>query len=85
MRRRKSQPSDVQRRFWGEAVPAPASRIRAVEDPTAVVRSLGPPPLAGHEHVAEHYLAAVYEKAASRAGALGRAAGLFEAEDEPGS
>jgi hypothetical protein len=50
--------------------------VEATADPTAMIRSLGPPPLAGHETVAEHYFAAVYEKAVGLAGALAVAAGL---------
>jgi hypothetical protein len=50
--------------------------VEATTDPTAMIRSLGPPPLAGHETVAEHYFAAVYDKAVGLAGALAAAAGL---------
>ncbi len=50
-------------------VPAP--------DPTALLRSLGDPPLQGQGAVAEHYLAAVVERAAGLATALAVAAGLL--------
>ena len=46
-------------------------------DPTALLRSLGDPPLQGQGAVAEHYLAAVVEKAADLATALAVAAGLL--------
>ena len=57
-------------------VPAP--------DPTALLRSLGDPPLQGQGAVAEHYLAAVVERAAGLATALAVAAGLLadDAADE---
>jgi hypothetical protein len=57
-------------------VPAP--------DPTALLRSLGDPPLQGQGAVAEHYLAAVVERAAGLATALAVAAGLLadDADDE---
>jgi hypothetical protein len=50
-------------------VPAP--------DPTVLLRSLGDPPLQGQGAVAEHYLAAVVERAAGLATALAVAAGLL--------
>ena len=64
-----------ERDFWGGAhrAPAPVTSIRSAADPTATVRSLGAPPLPGHETVAEHYFAAVYEKAAKSAAALAAA------------
>jgi hypothetical protein len=55
-------------------VPAP--------DPTALLRSLGDPPLQGQGAVAEHYLAAVVERAAGLATALAVAAGLL-ADNDP--
>ena len=71
------------RDFWGsehpdEELPAP---IRPSEDPTAMIRSLGPPPLPSRETVAEHYFAAVYDKAASLALALAAASGLLDMSD----
>jgi hypothetical protein len=71
--------------FWGrepaEPAPPPAP-IRAPEDPTALVRSLGPPPLPGWERVAEHYFAAVYEKSTNLAVALAAASGLLGPADD---
>jgi hypothetical protein len=55
-------------------VPAP--------DPTALLRSLGDPPLQGQGAVAEHYLAAVVERAAGLATALAVAAGLLASPDD---
>jgi hypothetical protein len=71
------------REFWGtenreEDPPAP---IRPSDDPTAMIRSLGPPPLPSRETVAEHYFTAVYDKAASLALALAAASGLLDTSD----
>ena len=46
-------------------------------DPTALLRSLGDPPLPGQGAVAQHYLAAVVERAAGLATALAAASGLL--------
>ena len=58
--------------------------IVPVTDPTAVVRSLGDPPLQGQGQVAEHYLAAVVERAAQLATALAAAGGLLGTPDDDG-
>jgi hypothetical protein len=55
--------------------------IRPAADPTAVLRSLGDPPLPGQGAVAEHYLAAVVERAAVLATALAASAGLLATGD----
>jgi len=71
------------RDFWGEPVAGDDSpaRIRPSDDPTAMIRSLGPPPFPGGETIAEHYFAAVYQKAASLATALAAASDLLDLED----
>jgi hypothetical protein len=51
------------------------------DDPTAMLRSLGPPPLAGQSD-ADRYLAAVVEKAAALATALAAQADLLPPEGE---
>jgi hypothetical protein len=51
--------------------------MRAAGDPAALVRSLGPPSLPGQTAYAEHYLAAVVERAAAMAGAVAAAAGVI--------
>ena len=61
-------------------LPDPAP-IRPSNDPTAVLRSLGDPPLPGQGAVAEHYLAAVVERAAGLATALAASAGLLAMGD----
>lgn len=69
--------------FWGEAAKLPPMRqdVQITPVPSAVPRSLGEPPLPGHEAVAEHYFAAVYDRAVSLAGALAAAGGLIEPEE----
>jgi hypothetical protein len=66
--------------FWGEAdkLPAPVQDVRITDDPAAVARSLGSPPLPGHEKIAEHYFTVVYERAVQTAGALAAAGGLID-------
>jgi len=68
--------------FWGdpEALPHIRQDVRITDDPAAVPRSLGPPPLPGHEAVAEHYFTVVYERAVATAGALAAAGGLIDLE-----
>jgi hypothetical protein len=70
------------RDFWGTGFPPPepADTVTMAEDATAMVRSLGTPPLTGQEAVAEHYFTAVYVKAAALASALAAADGLLETE-----
>ncbi len=69
--------------FWGEpsALPTAPQHVRITADPSATVRSLGPPPLPGHEVIAEHYFAAVYDRAVTLAGALAAVGGLIEPEE----
>jgi hypothetical protein len=61
------------------AEPAP---IAPAPDPTALLRSLGDPPMPGQGAVAEHYLAAVIERAAGLATALAAAAGQLAEPDD---
>jgi hypothetical protein len=59
----------------------PIEPIVLAPDPTALLRSLGPPPL--HDAAAEHYLAAAVERAAAVAAALAASAGvLAQPEDD---
>jgi len=73
------------RDFWG-AEPTeelrPAS-IRAAQHPTALIQSLGPPPLPNGA-IAQHYFDVIYERAAALAIALAASAGLsrIDASDE---
>jgi hypothetical protein len=68
--------------FWGDAAVLPSSEsdVRITDDPGAVSRSLGTPPLPGQEIVAPHYFAAVYDRAVMTAGALAAAGGLIDTE-----
>lgn len=86
-RRRKPAPRPSRRRrpapardFWGRenTEDHTAVIIRPSDDPTAMIRSLGPPPLPGGETVAEHYFTATYQKAAMLAIALAAASGLLD-------
>jgi hypothetical protein len=70
--------------FWGTAhhdddIP---SGITPSDDPAAMITSLGPAPLPGHETAAQHYFDAVYAKAAALAVALAAASGLLRTDDE---
>jgi hypothetical protein len=68
------------RDFWNgsNAGDEPVVLIRTLEDPSAMIRSLGPPPLPGRENIAEQYFALAYDKAARRAVALAAASGLID-------
>ena len=86
--RRGRRPQGGQRRnptaeFW-RAVPPPDAPepIRPASDPTALIDSLGVPPLRTHGGTAEHYLAAVVERAAAVAAALAASAGLLALPDD---
>ena len=69
--------------FWRTGPPlADAASVRLAEDPTVVLRSLGPPPVAGHDAEAERALALVLVRAAGLAAALGASAGLLEPTDD---
>lgn len=76
---RPKQPKDG-RQFWGEAERLPSARtdVRLTNDPDAVPRSLGPPPLPGHESIAAHYFGVVYDRAVTTASALAAAGGLID-------
>ena len=69
--------------YWGDKdkLPDPTSDIRITDDPSAVVRSLGRPPLPGQEHASEAYFAAVYGRAVGLASALAAAGELIEPEE----
>jgi hypothetical protein len=79
----KPRPVDLWRPVPQLPPPAP---IAPATDPAALVRSLGHPPLAEQSVVAEHYLAAVVERAAGLALALAASGDLLAADerrDEP--
>lgn len=69
--------------FWGdvEKLPEPDTTVRITDDPAAVPRSLGHPPLPGHERIAQNYFELVYTRAATTAGAVAAAGGLIEPDE----
>ena len=71
------------RDFWGteEAEDDIPEAITPSDDPSAMITSLGPPPIPGHETVAQHYFDAVYAKASALAVALAAASGLLHTDD----
>jgi hypothetical protein len=71
----------AEEKFWGPAdadPPAPPA-IRPTPEPGALVRSLGPPPLAVDAALAERHLTAVYEEAVRTATALAAANRILDA------
>jgi hypothetical protein len=81
--KRKRKPKGTSRKFWGDArpQPEPGTPLRITPDPTAVVRSLGIPPLPGQEHASGLYFQAVYERAVGLAAALAAAGDLIEVDE----
>ena len=88
--RRRKQQKQKPVRLWRPVpqLPDPTPVVPAA-DPTVVLRSLGDLPLQGQVAVAEHYVAAVVERAAALATALAASAGLLGtpggADDAEGS
>jgi hypothetical protein len=73
-----------ERAFWGKdtATDDDVDLIHVSDDPTVMVRSLGRAPLPGAETIAEHYFAAVYERAAQAAVALAASVDLLDMGDD---
>ena len=71
------------RAFWGSAsdLPTHDRDLKLTNDPSALVRSLGRPPLNGHETIAEHYFEAIYARTVTLAGALAAAGDLIDPEE----
>ncbi|MDH3752353.1 MAG: hypothetical protein OEU32_00670 [Acidimicrobiia bacterium] len=72
------------RTYWGGhsgEVAEPPVIVPSI-DPAAVVRSLGTPPLSGHDTAADAYFAAVYEKAVGLSIALAAAGDLLASDDD---
>lgn len=68
--------------LWRDVPGAPAPGVvRPASDPTALLRSLGDPPLTGQSVMATRYMAAVVQRAAGLATALAAAGGLLEEAD----
>ena len=60
----------------------PVEPVRMPADPTALLRSLGEPPLGPNPAAAQHHLAVVYDEAVRAAIALAAANGLLELPDD---
>ena len=75
----KSKPVDMWRPVPQLHDPEP---IRPASDPTALVRSLGDPPLPGQGAVAQHYLGVVLEESRKLATALAASADLLRWEPD---
>ncbi len=84
-RRRKNRQNQAKQitQFWGAPtdLPAPAESVRITQEPAAVIRSIGRPPLTGQETISEHYFAAVYDRAVSLSSALAAAADLVDPDE----
>jgi hypothetical protein len=80
--RRPQQAVDRAQDMW-RPVPRPPEPTPIVpsNDPTAVIRSLGHPPLPGQGTSAELYIATVVERASGLATALAASAGLLDTPD----
>jgi hypothetical protein len=76
---RSRRPPDLWRNVPDLPEPAP---IAPAEDPSALLRSLGDPPLQGQANTAQGYMLAVVERAAGLATALAAAADLLAAADD---
>lgn len=66
------------KKFWGEVPEEEAPVVRPPGDPTAMVLSLGAPPLRTVERPAQEAFAKLYNRAAAMAFGLAVAAGLDE-------
>ncbi|HEY6533717.1 MAG TPA: hypothetical protein VIY72_15525 [Acidimicrobiales bacterium] len=66
------------RKFWGEIPEEQAPAVRRPDDPTAMIRSLGEPPLRNNERPAQAAFTLVTQKASHLAFGLAVAAGLDE-------
>lgn len=69
--------------FWGDRAKLPRDKptIRIITDPPAVVRSLGRPPLSGHQNHADGYFAAVYQRSVTLASVLAAAGNLITPDE----
>ena len=75
----------AEQKFWGQPSQSATETalIRPTPEPAALVRSLGPAPVALDPALVERHLTAVYEEAVRAATALAAANGLL-AEDDDG-
>ena len=66
----------INRRFWGEGLLDDPALVHMTDDPSAMVVSLGDPPLRGRERAAQATFVLVYRRAAQLALLAATAAGL---------
>jgi hypothetical protein len=74
------------RDFWLGAADEDGDTVEPIiraEQPAAMITSLGPAPLPGRETIAEHYFAAIYDRAATLATAVAASADLLRHDPEP--
>jgi hypothetical protein len=64
------------RKFWGDGMLEDPALVHMTEDPSAMVVSLGDPPLRGKERAAQATFVLVYRRAAQLALLAATAAGL---------
>lgn len=64
------------RRFWGEGLLDDPALVHLTDEPSAMVISLGDPPLRGRERAAQATFVLVYRRAAQLAMLAATAAGL---------
>jgi hypothetical protein len=69
------------RKFWGEIPTEEPPAVAQPDDPTAMVLSLGPPPLRTVERPSQEAFAKLYNRAAAMAFGLAVAAGLDDDTD----
>jgi hypothetical protein len=69
------------RKFWGEIPDEQAPAVRRPDDPTAMIQSLGEPPLRNNERPAQAAFTLVTQKASHLAFGLAVSAGLDEDPD----
>jgi hypothetical protein len=67
------------RKFWGDIPEQEVPTVSRPDDPTAMIRSLGEPPLRNNERPAQAAFTLVTQKASHLAFGLAVAAGLDEA------
>lgn len=68
--------------FWGDPARLPAvSEVAVSADGSAVVRSLGRPPVTGHEAASEYYFRVACDRAVNLAAVLATAGDLLDDED----
>ena len=69
------------RQFWGHELTEEPGTVTLSDDPAAMVRSLGPPPLRGQERTATQAFELIYQRAAHLAFGAAAAAGVAEVDD----